>query len=170
MKAAKNIFSLAICLVTFSLGAQSESSYGKMQNRFEKKSLEPADSAAFIEAGMQKAQTLFEYNTVYLQNSTNVSNQKYVEKKVPELFFVAEGDSVDIDLVMQKAQAIVRKQTGKPVELKFEPKEGVLGQVSTINTSPTFKADLIIVKVNKAFGKMSKQVWQVFLANPTFEE
>ena len=170
MKAVKNIFGLVCSLAIFSLSAQSENSYGKMQTRFEKETFEPADSAAFIQTGMQKAKTLFEYNTVYLQNSSNVSNQKYVVKKVPELFYVTGGDSVDTDLVMQKAQSIVQKQKGKPVELKFEKKDGVLGKVSTVSTQPIFTADLIIVKVNKSFGKKSKKVWQVFLANPVFVE
>lgn len=170
MKALRNLIQMALCLVAFSLSGQGNNSYDKMQSRFEKEALEPEDSAAFIQSGMQKAKTLFEYNTVYLENSSNASNQRYVKKKVPELFFVTEGDSVDIDLVMHKAQAIVQKQTGKAVELKFEKKDGVLGQVSTVDTQPVFTADLVIVKVNKAFGKMSKQVWQVFLANPVFIE
>lgn len=159
---------MSFFLALYGLSAQSTHSYEKMQSRFEKETLESHDSAAFIQTGIQKAKTLFEYNTVYLQNSAHPSNQKYVEKKVPELFFVAEGDSVDIDLVMQRAQAIVEKQAGKPVNLKFEPKDGFLGQVYTVNTQPKFKADLIIVKVDKPFGKVTKKVWQVFLTNPEF--
>ena len=170
MKSLKNILGLIFCLGILSGKAQSNNSYDAMQNRFEKNTLEPADSAAFIQTGIQKAKTLFEYNDVYLQNSTAPTNQKYVKKKVPELFFVAEGDSLNIDLVMQKAQEIVRKQMGKPVELKFESKDGVLGRVSTLNTDPKFTADLILVKVNKPFGKMTKQVWQVYLSNPQFIE
>lgn len=171
MNALKNIVTLAFCFVVLSsLSAQSNNSYDAMQTRFEKKTLGSADSAAFIQTGVQKAKTLFEYNDVYLQNSTIPANQKYVEKKVPELFFIAEGDSLDINQVMQKAQAIVRKQMGKPVELKHKPKDGFLGQVYTLNTEPVFMADLILVKVDKPFGKTTRQVWQVYLTNPVFEE
>ena len=168
MKTLKSILALCLSLVTFCLSGQSNSSYEVMQSRFEKEILEPVDSAAFIQVGMQKAKSLFEYNTVYLQNSAKPSNQKYVEKKVPALFYVTEGDSVNIDVVMQKAQAIVEKQSGKPVDLKFEPKDGFLGQVYTVNTQPKFVADLIIVKVDKPFGRVTKKVWQVFLTNPEF--
>ena len=73
----------AFCMLGFAGIAQTNNSYGAMQTRFEKKTLDHADSAAFVQSGIQKAQSLFEYNDVYLQNSTNRSNQMYVEQKAP---------------------------------------------------------------------------------------
>ena len=167
MKALKTLLVFAICLSGFGLSAQS---YGSMQSRFEKKKLEPADTAAFIQSGIQKAKSLFEYNDVYLQNSTNRSNQMYVEQKAPELFYVEEGDSTDLEAVMTQTRTIVKKQKGKPVELVYSEKDGVLGQVTSVDTDPIFQADLVLIQVKKAFGKTSKKVWQVFLANPTFQD
>lgn len=167
MKALKTLFVFAFCIYSFGLSAQS---YGQMQSRFEKKKLDPSDSAAFVQSGIQKAQSLFEYNDVYLQNSTNRSNQMYVEQKAPELFYIEKGDSTNLDAVMAQTRAIVQKQNGKPVEIQFTEKEGVLGQVTSVDTDPIFSADLILLQVKKSFGKTSKKVWQVYLANPTFQD
>jgi hypothetical protein len=167
MKALKTLLAIAVCMYGLGLNAQS---YGQMQSRFEKKNLEPADSAAFVQSGIQKAQSLFEYNDVYLQNYTNRSNQMYVEQKAPELFYINNSDSLDLEAVMAQTRAIVQKQNGKPVEIKYTEKEGVLGQVTSVDTEPTFTADLILLKVKKSFGTTSKKVWQVFLANPTFQD
>lgn len=167
MKAIKTIVVFALCLYSFGLEAQS---YGEMQTRFEKKKLEPADSAAFIQTGVQKAKSLFEYNDVYLQNSANRSNQMYVEQKAPELFYVEKGDTTNLDAVMMQTRAIVQKQNGKPVEIEYSKKDGVLGHVTTIDTDPVFQADLVLVQIKKSFGSTSKKVWQVFLANPTFQD
>jgi hypothetical protein len=167
MKAFKAITVFALCFSSLSLMAQS---YGEMQTRFEKKKLEPADSAAFIESGIQKAKSLFEYNDVYLQNSTNHSNQRYVEQKAPELFYLEKGDATDLDAVMIQTRAIVQKQNGKPVEIEYGKKDGVLGHVTTIDTDPVFQADLVLVQIKKSFGSTSKKVWQVYLANPTFRD
>jgi hypothetical protein len=153
----------------YSFGIKAQS-YDMMQNRFEKKKLDPADSAAFIQSGIQKARSLFEYNDVYLQNSANRSNQMYVEQKAPELFYLEEGDSTDLDAVMTQTRAIVKKQKGKPVEIQYTEKEGVLGQVTSVNTDPIFQADLVLIQIEKSFGKTSKKVWQVFLTNPQFKE
>ena len=167
MKALKTLFVFAFCIYSFGLSAQS---YGQMQSRFEKKKLDPSDSAAFIQTGVQKAKSLFEYNDVYLQNSANRSNQMYVEQKAPELFYVEKGDTTNLDAVMMQTRAIVQKQNGKPVEIQFTEKEGVLGQVTSVDTDPIFSADLILLQVKKSFGKTSKKVWQVYLANPTFQD
>jgi hypothetical protein len=167
MKALKTLLAIAVCMYGLGLKAQS---YGSMQSRFEKKKLEPADSAAFIQSGIQKAQSLFEYNDVYLQNSTNRSNQMYVEQKAPELFYIEKDDTTNLDAVMTQTRAIVQKQNGKPVEIQYTEKEGVLGQVTSVDTDPTFTADLILLQVKKSFGTTSKKVWQVFLTNPTFQD
>jgi len=160
----------AFCMLGFAGIAQTNNSYGAMQTRFEKKTLDHADSAAFVQSGIQKAQSLFEYNDVYLQNSTNRSNQMYVEQKAPELFYIEKGDTTNLDAVMTQARAIVQKQGGTPVEIQYTEKEGVLGQVTSVDTDPTFTADLILLQVKKSFGTTSKKVWQVFLANPTFQD
>lgn len=167
MNTLKTVFILAICMYGFGIKAQS---YGEMQTRFEKKKLESADSAAFIQSGIQKAKTLFEYNDVYLQNTANKSNQMYVEQKAPELFYLGEGDTTDLDVVMTQTRAIVKRQKGKPVEIEYGKKDGVLGHVTTIDTDPVFQADLVLVQIKKSFGSTSKKVWQVYLANPTFQD
>ena len=71
---------------------------------------------------------------------------------------------------MTQTRAIVQKQNGTPVEIKYTEKEGVLGQVTSVDTDPAFTADLILLQVKKSFGTTSKKVWQVFLTNPTFQD
>lgn len=157
-------------MLTFAATAQSNTSYGEMQTRFEKKKLAPADSAAFIQSGIQKAQTLFEYGDVHVQNTMNRANQMYVEQKTPELFYTSESDTLDMTLVMSKVQTIVQNQSGESVTLIYSEKLGFLGQVTSVDTEPIFHADLILLKVKKSFGKTSKKVWQVFLTNPEFKD
>jgi hypothetical protein len=171
MKTIKSILVILACSLGTALHAQSNSTYGEMQTRFEKKKLNAKDSAAFVQSGIQKAQTLFEYGNVYKVNADNYSNQAYVQDRVPDLFYVHPTDTVvSLDNVMQQVQTIVNNQNGKPVEIAYEEKFGTLGQVFTVNTDPVFSADLILIKGIKQFGKRSKEVWQVYLTNPTFQD
>ena len=164
-----SLLSIGLSLGYFLGNAQSNSSYENMQNRFEKIELEPADTAAFIQAGIIKAKTLFEYGTVHRDNYSNRSNQVYVENQIPSLFYDGGADSINMEKVMNQVQIIMKNQKGKPVEIKHEKQMGKLGKVYSVNTKPNFEADLILVYVNKAFGKTTRKVWQVYLVNPKFQ-
>jgi len=151
-----------------SINAQSDNSYDQVQTRFYKIKLSTEDSLAFKEAGILKAKTLFEYGDVYLSNSNNRSNQTYVTTRVPDLFYVPEGDTLNTDSVVMMINTIIENEKPNQVEIVFTEKEGVLGHVATATQKLNFEADIILVKTVKKFGKSKEKIWQVFLTNPEF--
>lgn len=150
------------------LSAQNSGSYETIENRFTKTELSPTDSLAFQEAGFQKAKSLFEYGDVYRSNSNNVSNQAYVIKRVPDLFYVQEGDTLNTDSVMFLVNTMIANEKPNAISLTLINKDGTLGHVYTSTENLNFKADIIIVKAPKNFGNSEEKIWQVFLTNPLF--
>lgn len=150
------------------LSAQNNSSYSEIEDRFTKTVLTETDSLAFKKAGFQKAKSLFEYGDVYISNSSNVSNQAYVIKRIPDLFYIQEGDTLNIDSVMFLVNTMITNEKPKSIDLTLVDKAGTLGHVFTSTKNLNFKADIIIVKVPKAFGDSEEKIWQVFLTNPVF--
>jgi hypothetical protein len=150
------------------LSAQNTSSYADIENRFTKTELTKTDSIAFKKAGFQKAKSLFEYGDVYINNSSNVSNQAYVIKRVPDLFYVSEGDTLNTDSVMFLVNTMITNEKPNSIDLTLVDKEGTLGHVFTSTKNLNFKADIIIVKSPKNFGDSEEIIWQVFLTNPLF--
>jgi len=148
--------------------AQSSDSYGAMENRFTKTNLSAADSTAFRESGYLKAKSLFEYGDVYISNSSNASNQAYVIQRVPDLFYIAEGETLNTDSVMMMVNVIIENERPKPIKLVLSKKAGVLGHVITKTKKLHFEADIILVKASKQFGTTEEKIWQVFLTNPVF--
>jgi hypothetical protein len=148
--------------------AQSSDSYGAMENRFTKTKLTAADSTAFRETGYLKAQSLFEYGDVYISNYSNAANQAYVIQRVPDLFYIAEGDTLNTDSVMMMVNVMIENERPKPIKLELTDKEGVLGHVVTKTKKLHFEADIVLVKEPKKFGNTEEKIWQVFLANPIF--
>ena len=162
-------FALLAFLLFGSLFLRAQSSYegyGKVEKRFVQKELSHEDSAAFIEAGMQRGYSLIEYSKVHIANTNNYSNQSYVVSRVPELFYVAEGETLPTDSIIMLVRAIIQKQLPKDVEIVFTKKAGVLGHIETLGRKPKFEADLILIKKQQKFGNDSKDVWQVFLTRP----
>lgn len=150
------------------LSAQSNSSYADIEDRFTKTELTKIDSLAFKEAGFQKAESLFEYGDVYIRNSSNESNQAYVINRVPDLFYVEEGDTLNTDSVMFLVNTMIKNEKPNSIDLTLVDKEGTLGHVFTSTKNLNFKADIIIVKSAKNFGDHEEIIWQVFLTNPIF--
>ncbi len=148
--------------------AQSSESYGEIENRFTKIELSAGDSTAFRESGYLKAKSLFEYGDMYISNSNNVSNQTYVINRVPDLFYIPKGETLNTDSVMQMVNAIIAEEGSKPIKLKLSKKDGVLGHVDTDTKNLNFGADIILIKAPKAFGTSEEKIWQVFLASPVF--
>jgi len=164
-----NLYFLGIlCLLGNVLVAQSDNSYGKIQTRFTKNKLTAEDSTAFKEAGILKAKTLFEYGDVYTSNYDNTSNQAYVVNRVPDLFYVPKGDTLNTDSIVLMVNKIIENEKSNAVEIVFSEKDGVLGHVATATKKLNFEADIILVKAPKQFGDTKEKVWQVFLENPVF--
>ncbi len=157
---------ILLLALSFGKSAVSQSSYEVMEKRFVKRSLSALDSAAFIEAGIQKAYSLVDFTQVHYSNSGNVSNQRYVETKVIELFYIKPNESLNTDSIVTLVRSVMQSKSGAPVEIVFTKKKGVLGHVATAGDRPKFEADVILVKAPKKFGKLSEPVWQVFLTNP----
>ncbi len=150
------------------LSAQNTSSYADIENRFTKTELSQTDSLAFKKAGFQKAKSLFEFGDVYMSNSSNVSNQAFVIKHVPDLFYIPEGDTLNTDSVMFLVNTMITNEKPNSIDLTLVDKDGTLGHVFTSTKKLNFKADIIIVKVPKNFGNSEEKIWQVFLTNPLF--
>lgn len=160
-----NRLSLLLLVCTISHGLWSQS-YERMEKRFVKSNLSADDSAAFIQAGIQKAYNLIDYTEVHYSNAGNLSNQKYVETKVTELFYVPEGETLNTDSIVTLVREVMQSKGGDGVSVVFTKKEGVLGHVATSGKKPKFEADLILVQKPKKFGKKTEAVWQVFMVNP----
>ena len=152
-----------ISLLWYGMAGQS---YEQLEQRFVKSDLTAEDSAAFVEVGIQKVYSLIDFTEVHYSNAGNLSNQRYVENKVEELFYVPEGETLNVDSVVSLVRNVMQSRGGDPVKVIYSRKEGMLGHVTTNGDNPKYEADLILVQMPKKFGKKSKAVWQVFMVNP----
>ena len=160
-----NKVAVLILVMACTFGANAQS-YDQMETRFYKPVLNEIDSTAFIELGKQKAQSLFYQTDLYLQNTGNTSNQSYIANRIPDLFYVEPGDSLQLDSLMITVQQIQNNLKGKPVQLRCIEKEGFLGKIETTNTNPKLELNLVLKKIVKTFGNKSEEVWDVFLNEP----
>lgn len=162
---------LLVLFAVFGLGqvASAQSSYETMENRFVKKQLTAEDSAAFKTQGLQKAQSLFYQTDLYLRNSGNTSNQAYIANRIPDLFYVAEGDTLDLQPLMEAINAIQSNKKYKKPEFKITEAPGYLAKLETTNTKPKLEFFLVLLKAPKRFGSEEELVWQVFLAEPVMK-
>jgi hypothetical protein len=145
------------------LNAQS---YEAMETRFVKKQLTAEDSAAFVTQGLQKAQSLFYQTDLYMRNTGNSSNQAYIANRIPDLFFVPDGDSLDLDPLMIAINTIQGSKNYKEPTFKVSEFDGYLAKLETTNTKPKLEFFLVLMQAPKQFGKKKEQVWQVFLSEP----
>ena len=161
----KIVLAILILLAGLSLRAQQQQSYDAMSTRFYKPAPDVNDTAAFRAIGQQRAQSLFERSSIHAQNMSNRANQVYIENSIPDLFYVPDGDSLDVDELMHQIQLAVVAGDG-PVQLRCTEKAGFLGVVETTNTTPAFQFNLVLKKVLKPFGEAKEEVWDVFLSEP----
>ncbi len=140
--------------------------YDQMENRFVKKTLTKQDSAAFIESGIQKAQSLFGQTDLYWSNTGNSSNQAYIANRIPDLFYVAKGDSLDLKPLMAAIKKIQSHKNYTQPKFKLTEAKGYLGKITTTNTDPKLEFFLVLLRAPKRFGSEEEKVWQVFLAEP----
>ncbi len=157
---------LVLLLLVMSNFIAAQSSYDTMENRFVKKRLTAQDSAAFKTQGLQKAQSLFYQTTLWSQNAGNTSNQTYIADRIPDLFYVAEGDSLDLEPLMAAISKIQNGKVQVEPEFKLSKAKGYLGKVETTNTKPKLEFFLVLMQAPKRFGSEEEKVWQVFLAEP----
>ena len=159
------IIVLTISLL-FGNGLLVAQSYDQMETRFVKKKLTKQDSAAFIESGIQKAQSLFGQTDLYWSNSGNASNQAYIATRIPDLFYVAKGDSLDLEPLMAAIKKIQSHKNYTQPKFKLTEAKGYLGKITTTNTDPKLEFFLVLLRAPKRFGSEEEKVWQVFLAEP----
>jgi hypothetical protein len=136
----------------------------------EKKQLTAEDSAAFKTQGVQKAQSLFLPNRlVYAQFSGNTSNQVYIANQMPDLFYVADGDTLDLQPLRDAISKIQRSKKYTQPKFKTSEADGYLAKLETTNTKPKLEFFLVLMKAPKRFGDEEELVWQVFLAEPVIQ-
>ena len=157
---------LTLFVFTYTLFGNAQS-YETMETRFVKKQLTAEDSAAFVTQGLQKAQSLFYQTDLYMRNTGNTSNQAYIANRIPDLFFVPEGHSLDLDPLMEAINKIQGAKKYKEPTFKVTGADGYLAKLETTNTKPKLEFFLVLMQAPKQFGKKKEQVWQVFLAEPT---
>jgi hypothetical protein len=162
---------LYVLFALFGLGhvASAQSSYETMEKRFVKKQLTAEDSAAFKTQGVQKAQSLFYQTDLYMRNSGNTSNQVYIANRMPDLFYVADGDTLDLQPLRDAISKIQRSKKYTQPKFKTSEADGYLAKLETTNTKPKLEFFLVLMKAPKRFGDEEELVWQVFLAEPVIK-
>ncbi|HBF19062.1 MAG TPA: hypothetical protein DDW81_03130 [Cryomorphaceae bacterium] len=165
----KNNFLLVLLLTVSGYGVLGQT-YQSLENRFSREVLTSIDSAAFREQGLQKVRSLFYKADLYQRNTGNVSNQSYIGGSVEDMFYVEEGDSLDLK-PMLKAIARIMDSSGKhEPKLKVLPSKTYLASVQTVKTHPQLSYFLILKRVPKQFGSSREMMWQVFLSIPVIKE
>lgn len=165
MKPISTHLAAVLLLVTHLVQGQSVGNYSDMENRFLKSTLSAEDSLAFQLAGENKVRQLFERSDLYFSNTRNSSNQAFVKARIPDLFHFEDDEPSDLTPLLTAIELSSRNDNG-PLKLKTEPKQNLLGVVTTLNTTPQFVFELRLLQVAKQFGERQELVWQVFLANP----
>lgn len=160
-----------LILMLFLLGGRfiHAQSYDVMEKRFIASQPSPKDSVAFIKQGVQKAQSLFYQTDLYTRNYNNTSNQVYIANRMPDLFYVAEGDSLDLEPLREAISSIQGRKNYKQPKFKTSEAEGYLAKLETTNTKPKLEFFLVLMKAPKRFGEEEEMVWQVFLADPVID-
>lgn len=155
------LYTLCFLLMAFQSAFSQSTSYGTLETRFNKEELSAEDSTAFINQGKQKAQSLFALTNFYLSNRDNSSNQRYISRGFTEIFYVAPGDSLDVDSIT----TVIRQANIEGPQVKFNITEesGYLAKLTTTNSNPEYEFYLVLMKVKKKFGSSEEEVWEVFL-------
>lgn len=158
-----------IMLAAVATAAAQSGDYSRLEKRFVKTELTAEDTAAFRRAGEQKVRQLFEKGSFYIENRNNASNQAYVKRQIPDLFYEAPGDTLDVEGLLREIEKV---KQGRPeaVELTTKPAPGYLGVTETVNCDPKLSFYLVLKQIPKQFGKEEEMVWQVFLHLPEKEE
>jgi hypothetical protein len=161
----KQAFFTLLILIAFNNVASSQS-YEAMESRFKKSAPTALDSTAFIKQGVQKAQSLFYQTDLYMRNSGNTSNQAYIADQMPDLFYVAEGDTLDLQPLRESISKIQGSKKYTQPKFRTSEADGYLAKLETTNTKPKLEFFLVLMKAPKRFGEEEELVWQVFLAEP----
>lgn len=157
----KLLYTAWLCALGLASVGQSES-YSTLEYRFNRSAPDASDTAAFINQGMQKAQSLFELGPLYTTNSGNLSNQVYIASGTDQLFYSEEGDSLNTEELLARTSE-AESTDGAPIRFEISESDTYLCTLTTVNCSPQFVFHLILVRVTKTFGKREEEVWDVFL-------
>lgn len=153
------------------LSAQGQSSYESLEKRFVRQDLSKEDSLAFTKQGIQKAKSLFlRGNKLYLSNQHRPANQAYIQSTLPSLFQPGRADSSQVDSLFAVLPQFQLAPGSSVVEFKVVESSEYLCHLVSTNLSPALELDVVLVLIEKSFGTQSEKVWQVFLANPLWEE
>ncbi len=163
---------LGISLVLLTcLSAYAQSSYESLEKRFVRQDLSKEDSLAFTKQGIQKAKSLFlRGNKLYLSNQHRPANQAYIQSTLPSLFQPDQADSLQVDSLFELLPQFQLAPGSSDVEFKVVESSDYLCHLVSTNLSPSLELDVVLVLIEKSFGAQSEKVWQVFLANPLWEE
>lgn len=168
MKSLTLLMSLVLLICQ---SAQAQSSYESLEKRFVRQDLSKEDSLAFTKQGIQKAKSLFlRGNKLYLSNQHRPANQAYIQSTLPRLFQEGAADSLQVDSLFALLPRFRLAPNASSVEFKVVESSDHLCHFVSTNLSPQLELDLILVLMEKSFGSEREKVWQVFLANPTWEE
>jgi len=159
------VVALFIMLALSATAAAQSVDYSSLEKRFVKSKPDAQDTLAFRETGEQKVRQLFDKGRFYVENSSNHSNQAYVKRQIPDLFYVPPGDTLDVEALLNDIEQ-AKKTDPDAVELTTGPAVGFLGITETLNREPKFSFYLVLMQVPKKFGAEQEMVWQVFLQKP----
>lgn len=144
-------------------------SYGTMEKRFVKDQPTRQDTAAFRAQALQKVQSLFYKSELYERNTGNLSNQSYIAQSLPDMFYVPEGDTLDLKPMLAAIAKIQNAKRKQNPQFEFIDQDDYLGKIKTSNTKPKLSFLVTLMKAPKRFGNKEELIWQVFLIPPVIE-
>ena len=158
---------LTTLLVSNKINGQAANSYSRIEQRFTKEQLTHEDSMAFQFLAHQKLELLFEYAGLYYENSGSKRSLKYIRTKAKDLFII-NTDSTLIDSIFLSINSLFNLPSlGTNIEsIQFKSGHQHFGSFSVSNG--LFEVDVLLIKSKKIFGKSEDRIWQVYFANPRF--
>ncbi|KAB2816562.1 hypothetical protein [Phaeocystidibacter marisrubri] len=140
-------------------------SYSQLEGRFNRAEPTELDSSAYVNLGIQRAESLFELTNLYEQNNrrnSNYSMQSRISERIQKSFKDPELNDSAVAVMVTKIRRAA--PAGEAVHFEHVEEAGTLGYVRAIDAAVPLEFNLILKKVVKNFGEESEEVWDVFLS------
>lgn len=142
-------------------------SYQQMESRFNRVEPTKIDSAAYINLGIQRAESLFQLSNLHAQNMSsnmysNQSMQVRIEDRIQKSFTEPNLDDEGVQRVLTRIHEAA--PNGESIRFEHVKLKGTMGYIKAINSAVPLEFSLLLKKVEKKFGDESEWVWDVFLS------
>lgn len=139
-------------------------SYSQLEDRFNRAEPTELDSSAYVNLGVQRAESLFELTDLYTRNSrnSNYNMQSRISERIQKSFKEPELSDSAVAVMVTKLRKAA--PLGQAVHFEHIDVNGTMGYVRAIDAAVPLEFNLILKKVVKKFGEESEEVWDVFLS------